>query len=229
MSDKVMLQSRPEDHPVARHARLRAKVRPKLKRAFDASASLILLLILLPVAILIMLAITMSGQVPLYSHTRIGRGGREFGCLKFRTMRRDADVVLEHLLRQDPAAKLEWETHRKLRHDTRVTRIGSLLRVTSLDELPQLLNVLAGDMSLVGPRPITRDELAKFYSPLAAAAYCSVRPGLTGLWQISGRSEVGYAQRVTLDTDYALHLSLRSDFVILFRTIDVLVRRKGAW
>jgi lipopolysaccharide/colanic/teichoic acid biosynthesis glycosyltransferase len=144
-------------------------------------------------------------------------------------MCRDADIVLTQLLKRDPAAKREWETNRKLRHDPRVTRVGRFLRATSLDELPQLINVLAGQMSLVGPRPVTRAELAKFYGPMETAAYSSVRPGLTGLWQVKGRSELGYDNRVALDTLYAQRLSIRTDLVILVQTIDVVVRQRGAW
>jgi exopolysaccharide production protein ExoY len=199
------------------------------KRAFDFFAAIVLIILVLPVVCLIVLALFLSVQTPFYSHVRVGKNGREFACLKFRSMRRNADVTLANLLQRDPAAKLEWETNRKLRDDPRVTRIGRVLRATSLDELPQLVNVLAGQMSLVGPRPVTGAELTKYYGPFEAAAYCSVRPGLTGLWQVKGRSELGYANRVALDTIYAQRLSLRTDLGILVQTIGVVVRQRGAW
>jgi len=214
---------------VDRLANLRTQIRPHAKRTFDLCAGIVLLIIVLPLVFLIIWAIALSGQVPFYSHVRVGRGGREFGCLKFRTMRRDSDVALAQLLQRDSAAKLEWETNRKLRRDPRVTRVGRFLRTTSLDELPQLINVLAGQMSLVGPRPVTQGELAKFYGPSGTAAYISVRPGLTGLWQVSGRNEVGYHSRVALDSLYAQRLSLWMDIVILCRTVGVVVRQRGAW
>jgi exopolysaccharide production protein ExoY len=212
-----------------RSAHLRSKARPYAKRIFDFCAAIVLITMVLPAVCLIMLAIVLGGQMPFYSHVRVGQGGRAFSCLKFRSMCRDADMKLAQLLQRDPAAKLEWETNRKLRNDPRITRVGRFLRVTSLDELPQLINVLSGQMSLVGPRPVTRSELAKFYGPLQAAAYSSVRPGLTGLWQVSGRSEVGYDSRAALDTHYVQHLSLRTDLVILVQTIDAVVRQRGAW
>nr|WP_294514460.1 sugar transferase [uncultured Rhodopila sp.] len=229
MTDHTLQEAFDESGLSTFSVRIRDKFRPQAKRLFDICVSLALILLIFPAAFLIFIAIMVSGEIPFYSHVRVGQGGREFGCLKFRSMRRDADVVLSKLLRDDPAAKLEWEATRKLRNDPRVTRMGSFLRATSLDELPQLLNVVAGQMSLVGPRPVTRDELTAFYEPCQAAAYCSVKPGLTGLWQISGRSELGYHKRSALDTLYVERMSLRADLVILFRTIGVVVRRQGAW
>lgn len=208
---------------------LRAAVRPGIKRIFDFSWSVILIIFLIPVFILISLAIILTGQSPFYAHVRVGRDGRKFGCLKFRTMRRNADQVLTRLLESDPTLKSEWEANRKLRHDPRVTRLGRTLRVTSLDEIPQLFNILIGQMSFVGPRPVTREEFDHYYNPFAAAVYSSVRPGLTGSWQVNGRNELGYDARVILDTEYALQLSLRTDMVILVRTLSAVVRRKGAW
>jgi exopolysaccharide production protein ExoY len=229
MYDEILHQKITANSSARRLAHLRDKVRPFAKRVFDFCAAIVLIIIVLPAACLIMLAIVLGGQMPFYSHVRVGQGGREFGCLKFRSMCCNADIILAQLLQCDLAAKLEWETSHKLRNDPRVTRLGSFLRITSLDELPQLINVLAGQMSLVGPRPVTRAEFTKIYEPLQAAAYCSVRPGLTGLWQVSGRSEVGYDKRAALDTLYAQHLSLRTDLVILVQTIDVVVRQRGAW
>jgi exopolysaccharide production protein ExoY len=229
MHHEIPFRNRTADCSINRLAELRARARPSLKRAFDLSASIVLLIIVLPVFVLIISAIAFNGEVPFYSHRRVGRGGREFGCLKFKTMRRDADLVLTQLIERDPTARVEWETKRKLWQDPRVTRTGRFLRATSLDELPQLINVLIGDMSLVGPRPVTGEELVKFYGASETAAYFSIRPGLTGLWQVSGRSEVGYDRRVALDTLYAQQISLRSDLVILFRTLGVVVRQRGAW
>jgi len=229
MRDEVITAALANGIPASRLAQLRIKARPGTKRGFDIVGAVILLIITLPLACLIILVIALNRQTPFYSHGRIGRNGREFGCLKFKTMRSDADKVLACLLEHDPAARLEWEAYRKLRKDPRVTRVGGFLRASSLDELPQLLNILRGDMSLVGPRPITRDELTSFYNPREISAYTSVRPGLTGLWQVSGRSESDYSNRVALDVLYAQRLSLRTDLVILFQTIDVVLRQRGAW
>ena len=219
------------DHSLrGRFGHLRSVVRPKVKRLLDFSVSVALLIAILPLFLLILLALVGSGQFPFYSHPRIGWGGREFGCLKFRTMRSDAGTALTALLECDPEARNEWEANHKLRKDPRITRIGRFLRATSLDELPQLFNIIVGQMSLVGPRPVTSNEFSKFYSASDLAAfYCSVRPGLTGLWQVSGRSGTSFAARVALDAQYVQHLSLRTDTAILFRTLDVVIRRKGAW
>jgi lipopolysaccharide/colanic/teichoic acid biosynthesis glycosyltransferase len=150
--------------------------------------------------------------------------------LKFRTMCPEADRILGELLARDPSARAEWERTQKLRRDPRITPIGRLLRATSLDELPQLWNVLRGEMSLVGPRPISSEEMRKCREPLGGApSYMAVRPGITGLWQVSGRSGTTYESRVSLDCQYVENLCLRNDALILFRTFGVLVRREGAW
>ncbi len=208
---------------------VRSKIQPRFKRSFDFSVALLLLLIILPLGLLIILIIATTGQSPFYSHVRLGRNARPFGCLKFRTMRRDADATLARLLERNPVAKTEWETRRKLRRDPRVTGIGRLLRATSLDELPQLINILIGQMSLVGPRPVTNEELIAFYGPAETAAYISVRPGLTGLWQVYGRSDASYDLRVSLDTLYVERMSFRMDVMILLRTVNVVLRQNGAW
>jgi exopolysaccharide production protein ExoY len=213
-----------------RFNRFRSIVRPTAKYLFDSTAAAVLFMVILPLFLLILLSLICSVQSPFYSHVRIGRGRREFGCLKFRTMRSDAGIALAMLLEHNLAAKIEWETNRKLRRDPRVTRIGKLLRATSLDEVPQLFNIMMGQMSLVGPRPITKDEFSKFYAAAdVAASYCSVRPGLTGLWQVSGRSGTCYATRVALDVQYVQRLSLRTDLAILLRTLNVVIWQKGAW
>ncbi|MES2712406.1 MAG: sugar transferase [Pseudomonadota bacterium] len=198
------------------------------KRALDIAGASALLLGLLPV-LLVLMAILRAGSSPVfYRHMRIGLGGRAFACLKLCTMRADGDKVLEDLLRSDPAARQEWQQTRKLRDDPRITPIGRFLRSTSLDELPQLFNVLRGEMSLVGPRPVVARELEEHYGPDAAELYCSVRPGLTGLWQVSGRSGTSYKQRVELDARYVRERSLAMDVKILLRTPIAVLRRDGA-
>ena len=199
-----------------------------LKRCIDILGAGALLLLILPIMLLIVWIVRRDGGPILFRHTRVGLGGRTFPCLKFRSMVMDADKRLAELLAADPAAAEEWATRRKLARDPRITRIGALLRRTSLDELPQLLNVLRGEMSLVGPRPVVREELDLHYSPSAADAYCGMRPGITGLWQISGRSDTTYAERVALDTRYARGWSLRFDIQILLRTIPAVLKRRGA-
>jgi exopolysaccharide production protein ExoY len=230
MSNHTVYQKLSDNGGVGRLCQVRSIMRPGAKLLFDLVTSFSLTVAISPLFLLIILSLACSGQSPFYSHVRIGRGGREFGCLKFRTMRTDADAALAMLLKYDPAAKIEWETNRKLRKDPRVTPIGKLLRASSLDELPQLFNIMIGQMSLVGPRPITKDEFSNFYaSSDVAGAYCSVRPGLTGLWQVSGRSGTCYATRVALDAQYVQNLSLRADLAILLRTFNVVIRQRGAW
>lgn len=194
------------------------------KRVMDVCLALALLPILLPVMALIALGIAHKGKV-IYGHRRVGYGGREFRCYKFRTMVVDAEVRLAEILSSDPNARAEWARHQKLRDDPRITRVGRILRKTSLDELPQLWNVLRGEMSLVGPRPVTRAELVKYGD--VAAAYLSVRPGVTGPWQISGRSDVSYAARVMQDADYIAGINLASDAVIIAQTALVPFKLTG--
>ena len=170
-----------------------------------------------------------QGGPVLFSHRRVGKNGVEFDCLKFRTMHVDAEQRMDALLRQDEAARSEWATFRKLRQDPRVTRIGAFLRKSSLDELPQLLNILRGDMSLVGPRPVVWPEVETLYKRYRGAAqYLSVRPGLTGLWQVCRCVETEYAQRIALDAKYVEKLSLRSDLMILLRTPIVVFQGKAS-
>jgi undecaprenyl-phosphate galactose phosphotransferase len=200
----------------------------RTKRVVDMILAPIMLLALAPLLLVLWFYCRLDGGPACYGHVRVGLHGREFRCLKFRTMMVDADAVLERHLAENEAARAEWDATRKLTADPRVTPMGRLLRASSLDELPQLFNVLQGDMSLVGPRPVVRDELARFYGRRGAAAYLSVRPGLTGLWQISGRSDVDYARRVALDTDYVRNASLWLDAQIMCRTVKVVLLRKGA-
>lgn len=203
-----------------------------LKRIFDISIVLLLFFILSPVLLFISVlqCITLRSWNIFYSQTRIGSGGRKFGCFKFRTMAFDADALLQKHLDRDAQARAEWNATHKLKDDPRVTRLGRHLRALSLDELPQLWNIIRGDMSLVGPRPITQVELESWYGPLGAEShYLSVRPGLTGLWQTSGRSRTSYPERVALDKQYVEQISFRKDVRILCRTFWTVVRREGAW
>jgi lipopolysaccharide/colanic/teichoic acid biosynthesis glycosyltransferase len=208
--------------------RLFATLRPALKRAMDIAGAGALLLLTLPVFLLLAALVRRDGGSAFYAHQRVGRDGTLFGCLKFRSMVMDADRRLAALLDQDPAARAEWEATRKLKNDPRVTAVGRFLRATSLDELPQLINVLKGEMSLVGPRPVQAAELAAFYGA-AAQHYLSVRPGITGPWQVSGRNDTSYAQRVALDVAYATQPSLLNDIRILLRTPIAVLARRGAY
>jgi len=198
------------------------------KRVIDLTLAAVLLVACLPLMVFIGLLIAASdpGQV-YFGHERIGFGGRRFRCLKFRSMVTDADAVLWRHLAENPAAKREWESSRKLRHDPRVTRLGRFLRETSLDELPQLINVIRGDMSLVGPRPIVLNEIPRYAGSIDA--YFSARPGITGLWQVSGRSDVGYERRVRLDVHYVSNWSIRTDMLILLKTAKVVFSRDGSY
>lgn len=205
-----------------------AMVRPLAKRAMDVTIAGTALLLLAVPMLLLALLVKLDGGPAMFAHQRVGRGGKRFGCLKFRSMVTDAEARLNALLAADPAARAEWEANRKLRHDPRVTRIGAFLRATSLDELPQLLNVLRGDMSLVGPRPVTASELAANYGA-AAEHYQAVRPGITGPWQVSGRSDTSYDRRVALDVAYATQPSLAEDIRLLLRTPAAVLLRRGAY
>jgi exopolysaccharide production protein ExoY len=205
----------------------RKRLRLIAKRVIDVVGASLFLILLAPVLVVVAVMVGLDGGQILYTHRRVGRGGQHFNCLKFRTMCADADLALAALLERDEALRQEWLATRKLRDDPRVTRVGRILRMASLDELPQLLNVLNGEMSLVGPRPVLQQELDTFYGP-AAFYYLSVRPGITGLWQVNGRSDTDYKERVMLDVQYAKEISLRSDFWILMRTAAVVLKCRGA-
>jgi len=205
-----------------------ARAGPRLlKRIFDQITAVILMLLLLPVFAVLTLLVQRDGGPIFFAHDRIGQGGSPFRCLKFRTMVPNAHARLEHHLTTDPDARKEWQASFKLKEDPRVTPLGKWLRRYSLDELPQLLNVLKGDMSLVGPRPIVEQELARYGEELEY--YYEVKPGMTGLWQISGRNGLDYAERVYLDTWYAKNWSLWMDLVILLETPGALLRKEGAY
>jgi lipopolysaccharide/colanic/teichoic acid biosynthesis glycosyltransferase len=200
---------------------------PEPQRLCDIILAAALLIFLAPLLVVTLsLTFLQDGRSPLFSQLRVGRGGRRFRCWKIRSMVIDADARLAALLECDAQARLEWAQDHKLRNDPRVTPFGRFLRQSSLDELPQLLNIMLGDMSLVGPRPIVDAEICKYgrYFP----AYCSVRPGLTGLWQVSGRNDVSYRRRVALDVAYARQRTLTLDMYILMATVPAVFLRRGA-
>ncbi|MDR3508850.1 MAG: sugar transferase [Caulobacteraceae bacterium] len=197
-------------------------------RVLDVAIAVTALVFLAPLLILIAAAVWLQDGGPFfYAQTRIGRGGVGFKCLKFRSMLVDADARLQALLAADPGARAEWDKDHKLRCDPRITAFGSFLRRSSLDEVPQLINVIRGEMSLVGPRPIVTAEVAKYGRYFHD--YCSVTPGITGLWQISGRNDVSYRRRVALDATYARSKSLGLDLKILCATIPAVLLRKGSY
>ena len=198
-----------------------------LKRLFDIACSLLLLVLLAPLLAYLSWRIRQTDGAAIFSHMRVGRYGEMFRCLKFRTMVPDADGVLRRLLDSNPSARAEWERDFKLKDDPRITPIGAFLRRTSLDELPQLWNVLKGEMSLVGPRPIIEEELERYGDQVGY--YLETRPGITGLWQISGRNDTGYDDRVALDSWYVRNWSLWYDLVILVKTVNVVLRGQGAY
>lgn len=200
----------------------------KLKRALDLIGGGLLmipfLLLLPPIALFIWWE---DRGGPFYRHLRVGQGGRRFYVLKFRSMHQDGDRRLREHLAKDPRAREEWERTQKLRDDPRLLRVGRLLRRLSLDELPQAWNILRGEMSLVGPRPITEGELSRYGE--WAELYLKVKPGLTGLWQVSGRNGLPYGKRIELDRYYVQNWSIWMDLYLLARTFWAVLRREGAW
>lgn len=202
--------------------------RSPLTRVFDVGVILLaapyILFFFVVISILIMLD---SKGSPIYGQTRIGRGGRRFKAYKFRTMVKNADQLLHQYLDRSPELRAEWLATHKLKKDPRVTRVGAFLRKLSLDELPQFWNILVGDMSLVGPRPIVDAEIEKYGQ--CFELYIQVRPGLTGLWQVSGRSDTTYQRRVELDEYYIRNRSLKLDLQILWKTVFVVLRKDGAY
>lgn len=207
---------------------LKSRTNRLLKMLFDLTVSIILIPLLLVVIGIIGLIIRLETPGPvIYDHERIGRKGRTFKCYKFRTMYRNAEEKLRELLDKDETVRNEWESTWKLRDDPRITRVGRFLRKTSLDELPQIFNVLKGEMSLVGPRPYLPRERTTIEE--SVDTICSARPGITGLWQVSGRSDTGYKYRVKLDAWYIMNWSLWLDIAIIFKTIRVVVKMEGAY
>ena len=199
-----------------------------IKRAIDIFLVIFGGIVVLPGLLTVALLVKLSSPGPvLYRHARLGRNGRPFSALKFRSMVADSQARLEKLLASDPQARQEWELNRKLKNDPRVTRLGRFLRRTSLDEFPQIINILKGEMSLVGPRPVTEGEVERYGEDFARIF--SVRPGLTGLWQVSGRSESDYATRVSYDAYYLRSWSIWLDIWIIYKTFGVVVRGKGAY
>ena len=200
-----------------------------LKRSFDIFLAILLTPVLLPLIAIVAAAIKLDSKGPVFFvHKRVGRGGKPIGVIKFRTMHSDAQERLEKILESDFEARVEWENSFKLKDDPRITRVGRFLRKTSLDELPQIFNVIRGDMSFVGPRPVVPEEIERYYKEYAEYYYM-VRPGITGLWQVSGRSDTGYDLRVRLDTWYVLNWSLWLDVVMLLKTVKVVFEREGAY
>ena len=198
-----------------------------VKRLFDIVVSACLLLLLSPLFAYIAFKVSRDGGSAIYGHERVGQYGGKFKCLKFRSMIINSQQVLENLLASDPLARAEWDKDFKLKNDPRITPIGHFIRKTSLDELPQLWNVLKGEMSLVGPRPIVEAELERYGDD--GEYYLMAKPGMTGLWQVSGRNDVDYATRVYLDGWYVKNWSLWYDIAIMFKTIGVVLHRDGAY
>jgi len=198
-----------------------------LKRVLDIVGAAVLGILFLPLMLPVAVLLRWEGGKILFRHRRVGRNGRYFNCLKFRSMVPDADRVLRDLLEQHPALKAEWLRDHKLRDDPRITGVGRFLRRTSLDELPQLWNVIIGDMSLVGPRPVVREELMRYGR--CVGMYLSARPGITGLWQVTGRNDTDYRRRVALDVYYVRRHNLLLDLYILAKTTHVVIAGGGAY
>ena len=198
------------------------------KRYFDICVALSSIALWLPLLCLIAIAVKFAGRGPiLYRHRRVGRNGKAFDCLKFRTMVVDADAILHRHLSTNCEAAREWKENHKLRNDPRITPLGAVLRKTSLDELPQLFNILKGDMSFVGPRPIVVAEVVKYGECITH--YMCARPGLTGPWQVSGRNDVDYEHRVWLDSQYVENWRFWRDLAIIIKTFRVIVTSRGCY
>lgn len=194
------------------------------KRALETLLIVLSLPFFVPIVLLCVVALWIEGGNPFYRQDRLGRNGKRFSILKLRTMVRDADAVLEDYLARDPEMRREWDEKQKIINDPRVTRVGGLLRATSLDELPQLWNVFTGDMSLIGPRPMMPDQLSMYGDP---AHYFALRPGITGLWQISARNGNRFSFRNEVDAEYDKTMSVTGDIAIIFKTVGVMLRGTG--
>lgn len=221
-------EKRPRRMPTAfRKSRYPRPARSTLKRIIDVLGASFGLIFAAPFLIPAMLLIKRhDGGPAIFAQDRIGHGGRVFRCYKLRSMVVDSAERLENLLATDPEARAEWEATQKLTNDPRITRLGKFLRKSSLDELPQLWNILRGDMSIVGPRPIVQNEIAKYGTDFIY--YTDVRPGLTGLWQVSGRSDTTYDERVALDVQYVREWSVVGDVKVIAKTIPAILASKGA-
>ncbi|MDI3534963.1 MAG: hypothetical protein PWQ82_1328 [Thermosediminibacterales bacterium] len=205
-----------------------SSIQAKIKRLFDLGVALSAFIIVLPVFVIIMLLIKLTAKGSIFFvQNRYGINGRSIKIIKFRTMIENAEEVLEELMEKDPKIREEYTTYRKLKNDPRVTPIGKILRRTSLDELPQLINVIKGDLSIVGPRPMLKDEMERYgkYGKLVL----KVHPGITGLWQVSGRNELPFSERVRLDVYYINNWSFWLDIIIILKTIPVLLNKNGAY
>ena len=228
MTDQLILERLRPSEPVIRAPTPLYALAIDLERACHAGIALLALLLLLPLMAIVSFVIWVADGRPIFfGHTRVGHKGENFRCWKFRSMVANSDHVLADYLSAHPEAMVEWELDHKLRHDPRITRIGRLLRASSLDELPQLWNVIVGEMSLVGPRPIVFAEIDRYGESFRA--YCDCRPGITGLWQISGRNDVPYDQRVALDVRYSKIRSPWLDIKIMLATLPAVIRRKGCY
>ncbi len=197
------------------------------KRLFDITMVLASLPVVAPLIFILWVIVRLDGGAGFYSQTRIGKNGREFRCWKLRTMIPNADRVLKEMCDADPELAREWHENQKLENDPRITRIGRFLRASSLDELPQLWNILLGDMSIVGPRPFMADQ-APLYNTAGGKAYYTVRPGITGPWQVFGRGETTFVDRVKYDTMYCRDLSMVNDIVLIWKTFGVVLRGTGS-
>ncbi len=217
----------------ARRARLHRRrfprpLRPILGRALDVSLALIALVAFAPLMLMVATLVAAERRGPvLFRHTRIGLDGKEFRLLKFRSMHIHGDAILAAHIAANPAAAQEWAQDHKLRDDPRVSGLGTFLRKSSLDELPQLFNVLNGEMSIVGPRPIVQSEVARYGRFFKC--YCSVRPGITGIWQVSGRNNVSYRRRILMDALYARRKCVVLDLKLILATIPAVLARRGSY
>jgi exopolysaccharide production protein ExoY len=220
--------SRPSSIGVgSRHADTDRPTRQPLKRALDILGATLLGIVFLPLILAVAVLLRRQGGPVIFRHRRVGRNGQAFDCLKFRSMVPNADRALRELLDRHPELKAEWLRDHKLRDDPRITAVGRFLRRTSLDELPQLWNVIRGEMSLVGPRPVVREELLRYGRHLHR--YLAARPGITGLWQVTGRNDTDYRRRVVLDVYYVRRQSVILDLYILFKTTHVVLGGSGAY
>jgi exopolysaccharide production protein ExoY len=216
-----------ELYPVQSYARSRP-LGGALKRSLDIIVALMALMFFAPLMLALAFLVWIQRDGPVfYRQTRVGFGGRSFACLKFRSMVANSNERLEQFLEINPFAKAEWLATHKLRHDPRITPFGKFLRKSSLDELPQLLNIVCGDMSIVGPRPIVSAEVNHYEDSISS--YMRSRPGLTGLWQISGRSETSYRERVELDVKYVEEWNIFEDVAIMLKTIPAVLSSKGSY